>query len=276
MDGKKSRIQILTLVLCAVLLGLNLWQLRRILNLQKQTRSVPDTVTNQLGLPEELSEQLEAAKKTPDVAWAECARIDPATRTMTLCIYLERLNAGDTYSVNVRYGMDGQSGVASLHRLPGGALGGEFTLPLEADGGLEIAQSDGTVLFRRGCLTDLLPVQLAAYPDLLLAEGMAYLRECRIELTTPQGGCAEVAEVEGRVDWNGETIFEGTCGDISQGLVKLEPWTHPFTEGDTLEYHFLCTDRYGLRYDFTLFKRPAEELEDGPERCRPVLLWPEE
>ncbi|WP_300860761.1 hypothetical protein [uncultured Oscillibacter sp.] len=77
-------------------------------------------------------------------------------------------------------------------------------------------------------------------------------------------GWAEATEADCWVERNGEAVYSGYCGDISRGPVGLEPWTYPFAEGDTLEYHFLCTDQYGLRYDFTLYKRTAEEREDGP------------
>lgn len=276
MNGKRRRIQGLTLVLCAALLGLNLWQGQQIKDLRQKVQNAPEPVADISGLSEECAGQPEAAEEAPDFAWAECAHVDPAARTMTLRIYLERPNAGDAYSVNVRYGTGGQSSAVSLRRLPGGALGGEFTLPLEVGGGIEITQSNGTVLFCRDSLTDMLPVQLAAYPDLLVAEGRADLRECRIELTDPQGGWAEVTEAAFRVDWNGEAIFERACGTILRGPVELETWTHPFAKGDALECHFLCTDRYGLRYDFILCKMPVGELVDNQERYRPVLIWPEE
>ena len=102
------------------------------------------------------------------------------------------------------------------------------------------------------------------------------LRECRIELTDPQGGWAEVTEAVFRVDWNGEAIFERACGTIPRGPVELETWTHPFAEGDALECHFLCTGRYGLRYDFILCKMLVGEPVDNQERYRPVLIWPKE
>lgn len=271
MDGKRNRIRGLTLALCAVLLGLNLWQWQQLQNLRREAGQAL------VGMdPSGSSEGTEAsppeeAEDEAAFAWVECARVDPASRTMTLRIRLERPNAGDAYSVNVRYGAEGRSKAAALHRLPDGALGGEFTLPLEISGGIEIAESNGTPLYSRDRLAALLPVQLYAYPDLLFAEGMAYLRECRIELTDPQGGWAEVSDAEYRVDWNGETVFSGDCGTIPRGPVELEPWTHPFEEGDTMEYHVLCTDSYGLRYDFTLYKRPAGEPADGP-----AIIWPAE
>nr|WP_325300071.1 hypothetical protein [uncultured Oscillibacter sp.] len=137
---------------------------------------------------------------------------------------------------------------------------GRFPLPLEIEGGVEIAQSGETVLFCRDSLADLPPVQLEAHPGLLLAD----LRGCQVELSALQGGWAEATEAECWVERNGEAVYSGYCGDISRGPVGLEPWTYPFAEGDTLEYHFLCTDQYGLRYDFTLYKRTAEEREDGP------------
>lgn len=282
MSRERNRGQNLTLALCVLLLALNLWQGRQLRNLRRYAWSAGDSAADRTDSlaeqtpPREYPGQPETAGEGAAFAWAECARIDPALRTMTLCIRVERPGAGDPYFVNVRHGADGRSDSVSLHRLPDGALGGELTLPLELDGEVELVQSNGGVLFHRESLAALLPIQMSACPDLLIAEGKAYLRECRIELTDPQGGWAEVAEAEYRVNWNGEPVISGVCGPGSRGPMELESWTLPFAEGDTLEYHVLCTDRCGLRYDFTLCKRPAGESEDGPERCWPAILWPGE
>lgn len=84
---------------------------------------------------------------------------------------------------------------------------GRFSLPLEIEGGVEIAQSGETVLFCRDSLADLPPVQLEAHPGLLLAEGRADLRGCQVELSAPRGlGRGHGGGVPGRVERRGRPL----------------------------------------------------------------------
>jgi len=224
---------------------------------------------------EDLQTRVEALETVPAPqgsaasAWAEIVDMDPERRTVTLAVRAEVPGGGDPFFLNVR--QEGASTPVELRRLPDGARGGEVSIPLVPDSRLEITLADGTVLFCRDAMADLLPVQLSASCDLLAAEGMAYLRECRIALTTPQGGWAKASQMTCQVLQNGEVVQSVDCEALSGGIVEPELWTLPLSEGETLSYHFLCTDAYGLQYDFTLGTCP----NTGEVSGRPAVTWPD-
>ncbi len=269
-----------SLALCALLLAAGAAQALRLRELEAETAELRRQAET---FRQETAERLEALERRPARIWPERSRVDAVARTLSLRFLAVLPETEETVWVRVRQGEGGLEppGEMALFRRADGVYWGETTLPLEPEGGVEISGADGTVLYTCETLTALLPVRLRVVTlDLLLnrLEARAYQRECRVELTDLAGEWAEVSQAEYRVYRNGAPVLSGRCALPSAGPAELPLWEVPLEETDTLSYHFLCTDRYGLRYDFTL-----DDWDWGPDGAlvrsqpaAPVLVWPEQ
>ena len=160
---------------------------------------------------------------------------------------------------------------------------GTVTFPLDLDMGLELRLADDTVLYSSETIAPLLPLQMQSG-----GSGFHYSYELRqlslldfwVELEPPSG--EEAAGGAFRLYRNGtliHTIREtadrpmlDVDGTVQDGV------TIPCAPGDRVRLTYVCTDGFGLRYEFPLYEQEAmrwDDLEECPLSRTPTLTWPE-
>ena len=162
---------------------------------------------------------------------------------------------------------------------------GTVTLPLDLDMGLELRLADDTVLYSSETIAPLLPLRVRSG-----GSGFHYSYELRqlslldfwVELVLPSGEETEAAGGAFRLYRNGtllHTIREtadrpmlDVDGTVQDGVAI------PCAPGDRVRLTYVCTDAFGLRYEFPLYEQEAmrwDDLEECPLSRTPTLTWPE-
>ena len=162
---------------------------------------------------------------------------------------------------------------------------GTVTFPLDLDMGLELRLEDDTVLYSSETIAPLLPLQMQSG-----GSGFHYSYELRqlslldfwVELVSPSGEEAEAASGAFRLYRNGSLIHTiretadrpmlDVDGTVQDGVaISCAP-------GDRVRLTYVCTDGFGLRYEFPLYEQEAmrwDDLEECPLSRTPTLTWPE-
>ena len=162
---------------------------------------------------------------------------------------------------------------------------GTVTFPLDLDMGLELRLEDDTVLYSSETIAPLLPLQMQSG-----GSGFHYSYELRqlslldfwAELVSPSGEEAEAASGAFRLYRNGSLIHTiretadrpmlDVDGTVQDGVaISCAP-------GDRVRLTYVCTDGFGLRYEFPLYEQEAmrwDDLEECPLSRTPSLAWPE-
>nr|WP_325211928.1 hypothetical protein [uncultured Oscillibacter sp.] len=273
MDGKKDRIQSLTLLLCVVLLGLNFWQLRQISDLRNQLGSVESNLQMET---RRLDERVQAVQRTGMEAdklvqdWdIISAEPDRASRSLRVEASVSLKEWREDTAAELLWTGDGGTVGEGSAPLSGGGKGtftGVLEIPLDrgrlefaldiliGDGGSQRRENLGGV-YDTG---ELLPVQCTYQGGRTQAEylkGAFTVYECGAELYT-KNYAARTLETEGqvfRLRRNGEIaaeqaaepgdrLDEYSCGKLS---AAAEP-------GDRMALTFFCRDENGLGYEFLL------------------------
>lgn len=162
---------------------------------------------------------------------------------------------------------------------------GTVTFPLDLDMGLELRLADDTVLYSSETIAPLLPLQVRSG-----GSSFHYSYELRqlslldfwVELVSPSGEETEAAGGAFRLYRNGtliHTIREtadrpmlDVDGTVQDGVAI------PCAPGDRVRLTYVCTDGFGLRYEFPLYEQEAmgwDDLEECPLSRTPTLTWPE-
>lgn len=301
MDGKRDRIQALTLVLCAALLALNFWQLRRISDLRGELRSVE---TNLQMETRRLDERVQAVQRAAQEAYAEVldweytAAVNKEQRVLdvTVNLSLKEWSADTAVWVNWTSLVDGRTGSEPLRSGRNGHFTGTLKLPVggRREYALEAVIQNGESqrledLDYLGDTTTLLPVQLAGYGG----SSANYTREkdgsgtfdlsfYEVNLRGFKGNrVPEVKDAVFRLRRNGDVVVEQTAKfgetietytcDPEKGL------TAEAGMGDEFTLSFFCRDASGLGYEFDLERWSIGEngisREAGPEDFWPKLTW---
>lgn len=310
MSGK--RIQILTLVLCAALLGLNLWQGRRIGELEQQIRSDQSSASWDIRSLQQqisaLSSQIaEGEKKIQDWDLAPAGMDRTSNSLLTeVSLTLKEWRADTEVRLTARQGSN--THIVALESGGTGRFSGALPVSLDGEGvSLEVRiESDGTSRQEElGGWTDitmLLPVQVSSsgYGGPTYQNGVFSVSDYTVDLSDRNYEPVAVEEPVFFLQRSGETVWE-RAGVLprdsweAMGFSEEEALAEGLTDrtgvystdgtveadcerGDTLTLFFSCRDKYGLKYTFQL-----QSWEINPDRhgslptdarwSSPVLSW---
>lgn len=274
MNGKKNWMQAVTLALCALLLGLTLWQNRRIADLEQEIWAVRSNAEQNYqsirGDFYQLSSELEEMNKHVRTWELRPAGIDRSGLLAELSLTLKEWSEDTEVQVTVSRGDSRQNLPLSSHG--DGTFSASALFPLETgESGEEIQlaaaiRQDGTSFQEQlGGWEDismLLPVQIDSwggghplYQDGVLSASSwpdAHFRG-------PNGGPAEVSDTElrlyrnDRLELTRPAVYDpetGNCASVLEG--GEDPWQVECRDGDTVRVDLFCRDQYGLGYTFTL------------------------
>jgi len=170
----------------------------------------------------------------------------------------------------------------------GSRYSAKFDLPLDASQ-MELLLSAGDVsetLQTCSSISDLLPVQL------VFCNGDAIFNSDRQILYQTEWGAdlsdLKVVLAAFRIYKNGTLIEDSPCrlelyedasGKILRCWDAADGHATPCKAGDELEMRFVCTDEYGIQYEFTVKRwqiRATNAVVQWPLTVLPTLTWPEE
>lgn len=283
---EKNRVQMLTLVLCAALLGLNLWQGKHLNRLEERISEAQMYVMDDIrSLEAAVSSQAREAEELVR-SWEDTPSVNMEKR----CLDVEVSAAlkewrEDTAAELVWEIENGGSGSGSVPMAGDGA--GTFTATLElpldelwTDYGLYTVIRNGGTRRREplgflGSGAELLPVQCTSQAGRTQAEYMKDLftvYECGAELYT---GSSETEGHMFRLRRGGEIAAEHAAepGDRSDSYFcgKLSAEVRP---GDEIALTFFCRDKNGLGYEFLLRSWIAVAERDLWDNSTAWVDWP--
>lgn len=297
MDGKKSRIQVLTLVLCLLLVSLNLWQLRRISDLRGALQSAE---TNLLMETRRLDERLMAVQQAVRDAdklvqdWEiRSLEADPSSRSLRaeVSLRLKEWREDTQVRLTVIQGTDTREAVMTGN---GGQYAAAVEIPVNSREVRLLASVSAEGLrkeedlFRWDSASMLLPVQCFGWGS----GGPDYTRNADKTGTLTVSGCeVNLSGFEGRADLpqlsdqvfrlrrNEEIAAEGTAmyGDTIDRYT-CEELSAEARSGDRILLTFFCRDESGLGYEFFLNGWSIDEngMKDtvpAPGADWPKLTW---
>ncbi len=297
MDGKRDWMKTATLVLCAVLLGVNLWQGKRLSELERDVRNAQNSIKDDVReLHSGLSSQLERADRLIQ-DWDYTTAVDMEKRCLQvdISVTLKKWRE-DTVVEVVRTSIDGSGGEDSVTLFNGGkgTFTGVLELPLTTGAAeiileANIQNGDANRRERLGGLGNaagLLPVQCTGwgssgpvYEKDTDQMGRVILPDCEANLYSRYQEVPATTENAFRLARNGETVAEqaaeldggGSWATYICGELSAECQT-----GDALTLTFLCRDGDGLGYEFFLDSWTVDEgglTETGFEDVPPKLTW---
>ena len=283
---KKNLLQLVTFLLCAVLLILNIAQARRINSLQDTIESrlrdiqneVDYSADNSVARVEHLLDQ--AGRQVEEYGLTPLG-VDGDSNTLEAEAYavLGSYYAGSEVTLLAEAG--GTELRVPMESSGDGRFTAQLALPLEADAeiGLTVLISGGGLesreeLGRWGDISMLLPLQYggAGWSGPSYANGRA---ESNFHITIEGfGGAApEVSEAAFAVYRNGEAVQEfGAVADPhspqdSRAYYTVDTernfWSLECEPGDAIEIRFTCVDGDGLEYEFLMLSFNAAEEENA-------------
>lgn len=292
MDEKKNRIQILTLVLCLFLVGLNLWQLRQISDLRGQLGSVE---TNLQMETRRLDERVQAVQRAAQDAdklvqdWElRSVKVDRDSRCLRaeVSLRLKEWREDTQVCLAIMQGLDTRYAVLTSGR---GQFTGVAEFPANSQEVRLVAQisTDGLQkeedLFGWDSASMLLPVQCYGWgsggPDYVRDadnNGTLTVTDCEVNLSGVEGR-ADFPQLSGqvfRLRRNGDVAAEKTAmyGDTIDRYT-CEELSSEAQIGDELTLTFFCRDESGLGYEFFLDCWAIDDNGLG-ERIAPEADWP--
>lgn len=293
----EKRIQILTLAFCAVLLGLNFWQGRKIETLKQQIWSAQSSASGDIRSLQQqvhaLTSQIEEGEKKVQDWELIPAGMDRASNSLLteVSLTLKEWRADTEVHLTARQG----SGTHIVALKSGGTGRFSGSLPVSLNGeslSLEVRiTSAGTSrqeeLGGWEDISMLLPVQLtgSGYGGPTYHGGVFSVDHYTVDLSDRNYGPAAVKEPAFFLQRNGETIWERAAvlpEDLweASGLSEEEALEMGFADrngtysaggtveadcekGDTLALFFSCRDEYGLKYTFPLHSWKIDPGRDG-------------
>lgn len=291
MDEKKNRIQVLTLVLCVVLLIANLWQLRQISDLRGQLQSVETNLQMETRRLDERVQAVQRAAREADKLvqdWElRSVKVDRASKCLRaeVSLRLKEWREDTQVCLAIMQGLDtryaaltsGGGQFTGVAEFP--ANGQEVRLAAQiSTGGLQKEED----LFGWDSASMLLPVQCfgwgmggpdyARNPD---KTGTLTVTHCEVDLEGFEGNSLpQLSDQAFRLRRNGdvaaektamygETINQYTCKELSSEAGV----------GDEFILTFFCRDESGLGYEFFLESWAIDDNGIG-ERIAPEVDWP--
>lgn len=306
---KRNWLQVATLILCAALLAVTLWQGEKISELQAQAaaldRRVIETAQNTRMAIGDLSSRIaEGEKLVRDWELAPTG-MDKETNSLLTEVSLNlkewradtevRLTARQGSNTNIVYLEDTGTGRFS-GSLPVSLAGEALSLEVRVDGGGTSRQEE---LGGWDDVSMLLPVQISGsgYGEPTYRNGVFSVDDYSVNLTDRNYEPAAAKEPAFYLQRNGETVWERAgvprmdawaasglsmeeareAGLAVEGSYSIDgPAEAECQPGDTMALFFTCRDEYGLKYTF-----PLESWQvDGDGRMpvtapgsSPALSW---
>lgn len=295
MEGKKDWAQGAVLVLCAALLGISLWQGRRLRELEQAVWNAQNSVMSEVSrLDGRVASLYSSLESAPDLVrdWDYTAAVDADRRGLDVevSVLLKEWNEntavellwtnqyGDGGGGSVPLSGDGTGRFAGTLELPLSKLSGEYAAEVKiANGETQRRESLGYL----GNAAGLLPVQFGSWH----ASGPSYWRgtvtlsNCTAEIYEPSKAVPEITDAAFRLLRNGETAAERAAkqGYRSGGYECGEELSVECQAGDELVLTFFCRDMQGLGYEFYLngWEIDGSGIQDAaaPGWNWPKLTW---
>lgn len=289
MEKRKRDWGKLAALLCAVLLALNLWQLRQLSDLRGELRSVESNLQME---SRRLDEQVQAVRrdvKSGDQLvqrWDYAPSVNMDRHCLDVEISVVLKEWGEDIAAELLWYDENDGGGGGSVSLSGdgtGTFAGRLELPLDGAGtdiGLGLVTRDGGVRRREelgllGSVSELLPVRCDFQAGRTQAEYMKdafTVYECGAELYTNS------LETEGhvfRLRRNGDVAAEQAAepGDRLDSYFcgRLSSAVRP---GDEMALTFFCRDENGLGYEFLLRNWVAVEERDVAPGSPEWTNWP--
>ena len=283
-----------TLIFCVVLLGVNLWQLRRISDLEQAVwnaqNSIMDNVNGMSRRMASLSSEMASVndlvrdwsyttainreKRSLDVKISVVLKEWQADTAATLLWKDEYENGGEG---SIPLSGNGMGTLTGTLELPLSGLSGEYSLDVMIENGeTQRRESLGYL----GDVAWMLPVQCQSWS----MSGPTYqksiftLSNCTANIYGQSKTDPEIKDTVFRLTKNGEIVEERTAMQGEQiGYYECdEELSTECHDGDELTLTFFCRDRDGLGYEFFLrgWRITGGALEDfTPTQDWPKLTW---
>ena len=282
---EKNRVQTLTLVLCAALLGLNLWQGKRLNRLEARISEAQMYVMDDIrSLEAAVSSQAREAEELVR-SWDYAPSVNMEKRCLDVEVSAALKEWREDTAAELVWEIENGGGSGSVPLTGDGA--GTFTATLElpldglwTDYGLYTVIRNGETRHREslgllGSAGELLPVQCTSQAGRTQAEYMKdvfTVYECGAELYT---GSSETEGHMFRLRRGGEIAAEQAAepGDRSDSYFcgKLSAEVRP---GDEIALTFFCRDKNGLGYEFLLRSWIAVAERDLWDNSTAWVDWP--
>lgn len=300
MEKRKTDWGKIASILCVILLALNVWQLRRISELEQAVWNVQNSVVNQVS---QVSSQVSSLRYDMDHAedqvqdWNYTTAVHRETKSfgVEVSVTLKEWQA-DTAAELLWTNENGIGGEASVP-LTGNGTGtftGTLELPLtqlSGECGLDVKITGGETMRREslghlGGLAGQLPVQSGSrsysgpeYTRDKSGGGTLKVTDCDIDLSGPEGApLPDLSDSVFRLRRNGEIAAEETAvyGETIDRYT-CEELSSEARMGDEFTLTFFCRDESGLGYEFFLNGWTIDENgirgETTPETDWPRLAW---
>lgn len=299
---KRNWLQTATLLLCAVLLGLNLWQGRQIEELRQEMWNAQSSVLNDVGFVKQqvaaLSSQIaEREKLVRDWELAPTG-MDKGTNSLLteFSLNLKEWRADTEIRLTARQGsgtksvpLEGDGTGRFSGALPVSLAGEALSLEIRVDGSGTSRQED---LGGWDDVSMLLPLRItgSGYGGPSYRNGVFSVDGYTVDLSGPDSAPAAAKESAFYLQRNGETVWEAegvppeddwAASGLSMeeareaGLLRKGSYSIGGTvevecqSGDTVALFFTCRDEYGLKYTF-----PLESWQvDGDGRMPVTAPW---
>lgn len=299
---KRNWLQTATLILCAVLLGLNLWQGRKIEVLRQEMWNAQKGILNDFNSMRQqvtgLSARIAEGEKLVRDWELTPTGMDKGTNSLLteFALNLKEWRADTEVRLTARQGsgtksvpLEGDGTGRFSGALPISLAGEVLSLEIRVDGGGTSRQEE---LGGWDDVSMLLPVQISGsgYGEPAYRNGVFSVDDYSVNLTDRNYEPAAVKEPAFYLQRNGETVWE------AEGVPRMDAWVASglsmeeareaglavegsysidgtaeveCQSGDTVALFFTCRDEYGLKYTF-----PLESWQvDGDGRMPVTAPW---
>ena len=290
---KKNGLAILSLALCAILAAALARQSTEVGSLRAELAAEHETAENLAERLNETDTALQSLQASQDQRPISVSFANPSVNTrdrMLTVDVIAELPDEDEYSPPIGFCQVGEPyrmawKMEHLERNETGNYVQTVTFPLDLSMGLELRLEDDTVLFSSESIVELLPVQFRyGGTSWHYNSQVQKFSQCDwgVALMDPAGKETQALDGEFRVYRNGTLVFTGrqildsynveVDGEILDGVgLDCAP-------GDRMRLCYVCTDAFGLRYEFPIFEKLAmrwDNMEEVPLSRRPTVTWPE-
>ena len=301
---KKNGLQLLTLVLCAVLLGLDLSQRTAL----SEVKSQLDNAKHQLGdlnnsmnrISDRVAREMAESVRLVTAHDLQVTGVDSDSRSLLTWVSVTLRQWGTDTGAILLVNVAGETTEVPMTGRGDGAFTADVSIPAEKNGDLTLsvlADTDGTITREDlGSWSDvamLLPLRANGWggggdaydgEKGLLTLGDGY----NFNLQNREGDGAEIQNPVFRVYVNGILTAEQPAA-LDRELVQYGEYTYAVEdwqpvisckEGDEVLLAYACTDENGLTYEFThtrwtITESGSEETWQEDDDGYPRLTWPE-
>ena len=282
---KKNALQIITLILCAVLLVMNVRQGRKLEEYKSQLSAEISNKYSMLyndleGVSSRIERKLEEGAQLVADYGLEPVGMNKVSRSLQADVVVTLKEWGADTAVELLAKLDGKETV-----LPMTASGsGEFACALEVPAEqncelwLDVTITSGGMTRREQLggwseLSMLLPVQMRSWggSSPVYENGLLNIGHHSGDLEGRNGAPAKASDVCYRLYVNGEKVKEEA---------RCENWLQECAGGDEVRLTLFCRDEYGLGYEFTMMEFVCDENANGGTGAiagegtvSPILSW---